>query len=158
MTECGLHAGGELAGRVGRPGRELDRTVEEVGVGHALPRQPGRGCSLAVEALAEQANAAAACGPTARSSSQVCPPPGWMPSAGSGCRSGRGAGDADVAGQREVHARADRRSVDRRDVGRGHPDPKEALVDLADIVRVLTVGAEPEVRQVGTRAEAGPRR
>ena len=105
--------------------------------------------------------AAAACGPTARSSIQVWPPPGWRPS----CRN-RVSKRADVAGEphvareREVHARADRGAVHRGDGRQRRPQhAQEALVDRRRPAALAVVCARATARRgcddVGAGAERG---
>ena len=97
--------------------------------------------------------AAAAEGPTARSSIQVWPPPGWIPS----CRN-RVSNRADAPARRTSQARArfmpgpHRRAVHRGQRGQrraGHP--QEALVDAAQAL----ASRRAQVAQVGPGAERG---
>src|SRR6266511_4331373 len=131
LAQRRLHLPGELTRQVGGAVREASRLVEQRAGVDAPPRQADLGRPLAVERLAREHHRRRGLRPDGFGEQPRVPAARVQPDPGEAAvETGLRARDADVAGEREVHARADGGAVHRRHGWESAPiEAQEALVD-----------------------------
>ena len=156
LAQRRLHRRGEVARERGTRGGELDRVVEQLRrratLRHTSPSSAARAASTRSP---NSVIAAAACGPTSRSSIQTWPPPGWSP-----IRAKRASNRAEAPAIRTSQQSARLKpaptagpftaaTVGRRAVA----DREEAVVDRANVETASRPLIDFERAHVGARAE-----